>query len=452
MPGRPPNGESAPRLNRRLAAIAFLDIVGYTILMASDETATHRSWMAVLDDIVRPQTERHAGIIVKSTGDGVLVEFQSALSAVEWARDVQSALNTTAAANPAISIVLRIAVHLGEIIATEFDVFGDAINIAARLQEYAPRGGIVLSEAVYAAVRDTAATRARDLGALHLKNLPRPVRAYALDPDVQGIAVPVLPNEGKLPSIAVLPLQNLGGDSSDDYFSDGCVEDITLSLASLHELTVISRGSTLAYRGRQPDPREVGRVLGVRYVLMGTVRTSERLVRVSVELCDAENGVRLWGEKAEVAPGDLFDLQDHIVQRIVSGIAPNVRAAELRAAMRRKPESFTAYDCTLRGLHVINALDANTFAKALQYFERAMAEDANFAMPVAWAARWHSLYVGQGWSPEPEQDRARAVELAAKAIELDAQNALALATYGHLRSFLFHDYDSALAYFDRALS
>jgi adenylate cyclase len=190
----------------------------------------------------------------------------------------------------------------------------------------------------------------------------------------------------------------------------------------------------------------------VRYVLRGTVRRSERLVRVSVELCEAQSGTSLWGEKAEVAPGELFDLQDRIVERIVAGIAPNVRAAELRAAMRKRPESFTAYDCTLRGLHVINALDVNTFSQALAYFNRAMTEDPNFAMPVAWAARWHSLYVGQGWSLKPDEDRAKAVDLAARAIDLEANNALALATYGHLRSFLFHDYDSALTYFDRALT
>src|SRR5205085_4699402 len=276
--------------------------------------------------------------------------------------------------------------------------------------------------------------------------------AYALDLAGPEIALPRHPRpEAKLPSIAVLPLQNIGGDPADDYFCDGCVEDITLSLAGLRELMVISRGSTLTYRGRQADPREVARVFGVRYVLMGSLRRSERLVRVSVELCDANTGASLWGEKTEVAPGDLFDVQDGIVGRVVAGIAPNVRAAELRGAMRKKPENFTAYDHTLRALHIINSLDVKTFMLARDYLNKAMEEDPNFAMPVALAARWHSLYVGQGLSTEPDVDRAKAVELAARAIELDGQNALALATYGHLRSYLFHDYDSALVYFDRAL-
>lgn len=454
MSGGSSNGENTARVTRRLAAIAFVDIVGYSILMASDETRTHQRWMAILDDVIRPQTEQRRGTVVKSTGDGVLVEFPSAFDAVEWAQSVQRALvpqsNEPTAASPPIT--LRIAVHLGDVITTGFDVFGDGVNVAARLQEHAPAGGIVLSEAVYDVVRGSFAAQARDLGFLELKNFEKPVRAYALDPELRDLKVPLRPQQGQLPSIAVLPLQNLGGDPADDYFSDGIVEDITLSLAGLRELMVISRGSTLAYHGRRPDPREVGRVLGVRYVLMGSVRRSERLVRVSAELCDANTGVSLWGEKTEVAPGDLFDVQDRIVSRIVAGIAPNVRAAELRGAMRKKPENFSAYDCTLRGLHIINSLDKSTFLQAREYFNQAMAEDPNFSMPVAWAARWHSLYVGQGWSTDPNADRARAVELAAKAIELDGQNALALATYGHLKSYLLHDYDSALVYFERALA
>jgi adenylate cyclase len=160
----------------------------------------------------------------------------------------------------------------------------------------------------------------------------------------------------------------------------------------------------------------------------------------------------LWGEQAEVPLGELFDVQDRIVRRIVAGIAPSVRAAEMRAAMRKRPESFTAYDYTLRGLHVINSLDVSNFPLARDFLNKAMAEDPNFAMPVAWAARWHSLNVGQGWSTDPAEDSKKAVELAAKAIELDSQNALAIATYAHLKSYLFHDYDSALVYFDRALA
>jgi adenylate cyclase len=452
MPISTPNGNGKHSVTRRLAAIAFVDIVGYSILMARDETRTHQRWMTILDEVIRPRALSHSGRIVKSTGDGVLAEFPSAFDAVEWAIGVQRALHPGGDDGTGAPVALRIAVHLGDIITTNEDIYGDNVNLTARLQAFAEPGGIVLSETVFDLVRGSLSTESRDMGLLELENFEKPVRAFALPPPAENIRVPFLTRAGHLPSIAILPLLNTGGDPQDDYFSDGIVEDITLSLAGLREVLVISRGSTLAYRARHPDPREVGRTLGVRYVLTGSVRRSGRLVRVSVELCDADTGASLWGQKEEVPQGELFDVQDRLVQRIVAGIAPNVRAAELRSAMRKRPENFTAYDFTLRALHTIHSLEVDTFMQARDYLNRAMEEDANFAMPVAWAARWHSIYVGQGWSSDAVTDSATAVELAKKSIELDGQNALGLATYGHLRSYLFHDYDSAFSYFERALS
>jgi adenylate cyclase len=437
--------------DRRVAAFAFVDIVGYSILMAKDEARTHARWMALLNDVIRPQTEQHHGRIVKSTGDGILAEFATAADAVEWARGVQrSVLPATDEIGPPVA--LRIAVNAGEIIATREDIYGDSVNLAARLQEYAEPGGIVLSETVYGQVRESICDQAHDLGYLELKHVEHATRAYAIPPIFKGIAVPVLRRRVSLPSIAVLPLQNVGGDRADDYFADGIVDDIIISLASLHELLVISRASTLLYRKSQPDPRVVGRTLGARYVLMGSVHRSSRSVRVSTELCDAQTGASLWGDRTEVPVGELFDVQDDIVRRIVAGIAPHVREAELRAALRKRPDSFTAYDLTLRALDSIDSLILPRFMQAHEYLDRAIAEDSNFAMPVALAARWHSIRVGQGWSTDRPRDRARAVELAAKAIELDRQNALALATYGHLKSYLFHEYDTALVYLERALA
>jgi adenylate cyclase len=452
MPSSTPNGNGKQGVTRRLAAIAFVDIVGYSILMARDETRTHQRWMTILNEVIRPGAVRHSGRIVKSTGDGILAEFPSAFDAVAWAIEVQRAVHQGEDDGSDAPVALRIAVHLGDIITTSEDIYGDNVNLTARLQAFAEPGGIVLSETVFDLVRGSLSTESRDLGPLELANFEKPVRAFALPPPTENIRVPFLARAGHLPSIAVLPLLNAGGDPQDDYFSDGVVEDITLSLAGLREVFVISRGSTLAYRGRQPDPREVGRTLGVRYVLMGSVRKLERLMRVSVELCDAATGASLWGQKEEVAQGELFDVQDRLVQRIVAGIAPNVRAVELRAAMRKRPENFSAYDLTLRALHTISSLEVSTFLQARDYLNKAMEADSEFAMPVAWAARWHNIYVGQGWSTDQARDSATAVELAMKAIELDSQNALALATYGHLRSYLFHDYDSALSYFDRAFS
>jgi adenylate cyclase len=447
-------GAGGPRLERRLVAVAFIDIVGYSVLMAEDEAGTHGRWMRILAEIVRPASHRYRGKVVKSTGDGVLAEFASALDAVEWACEVQRILRNERLSEDqeAREITFRISVHLGDVFTVDDDIYGDGVNVAARLLEHSEPGGVVLSEAVHDLVRGNSAAPARDLGLLQLKNFPDPVHAYALDPEGAGAAATVRSRPTLLPSIAVLPLVNLSGNPDDDYFSDGVVEDIIVSLAGLRELVVIARTSALTVGRRQTDPREIGRALAVRYVLTGSIRRSPLLLRVSVRLHDVQSGAGIWGETMEAAPSELFELQDRIVQRIVAGIAPHVRSRELLNALRKRPESVTAYDHTLRGLDLIHSLEKSAFMQARTYLDQAMAEDPSFAMPVAWAARWHSLLIGQGWSADRRDDSKKGAELAIKAIELDRQNAMALATYGHLRSFLFHDYDTALVYFDRALA
>ncbi len=453
----PPSGLEGRRvagaMGRRLSAVSFLDIVSFSALMAENADRTHRRWMEVLQEIIRPGAQKHHGRIVKSTGDGVLAEFGSARDAVAWARHVQqSMLSTRSGISPGESpMVARIAVHIDEVFRTKDDVYGPGVNIAARLQQHAEPGGIVLSQAVFDLVKDSLDRPTRDLGLIHLKNIPDPVRAYAIDP-TEAPAVPHVARAASLPSIAVLPLKNLSGDPSEAYFAEGVVEDITVSLASLHELMVIARGSSLALSRRQSDLRSLGRDLGVRYVMTGNVRRSPTRVRVATQLYDAESGVSLWGDTAEGAPDDLFEMQDQIVSRVVAGIAPHVRSAELKRALRKRPDNFTAYDLTLHALDCLNSLEKKSFFRARDYLDQAMAEDKKFAMPVAWAARWRSLLIGQNWSTDRQGDATAAADLAAKAIELDNQNALALATYGHVRSFLFHDYDVALGYFERALS
>ncbi|WP_198369838.1 adenylate/guanylate cyclase domain-containing protein [Roseomonas rosulenta] len=438
---------------RRFAAFAFADVVGYTILMATEEARTHRRWMAVLDGVLRPLAAEHGGRIVKSTGDGVLAEFAAPGGAVAWALAVQRRLAREDGAEPeAPTLALRIAVHAGEITATPHDIYGQGVNVAARLQEHAPAGGVLLSAAVREAVDGALQATARDLGWLTLKHLPEPERAFAIDPETPPARLPSPPDVSPLPSLAVLPLRNLGGDPQDDYFGDGVVEDIVVSLGNLRELMVVSRSSTLGWRGRDVDPREVSRALGVRYVVTGSVRRAGRDLRLQFELSDAQTGTRLWGDRAETSGGELFALQDHIVGRIVAGVAPHVRVAELQRALRKRPESFTAYDLTLRGLGLIHDLQRESFAEARDLFARAMAHDPGFALPAAWAARWYSVNVGQGWSQDPRADMETAAGLSARAIELDRQNAVALATHAHLRSFLFHDYDTALVFFERALS
>ena len=440
LPERPNRGEDAGRalVTARPAAVAFADIVGYSILMATEERRTHARWMALLRTLIQPITTVHCGRVVDLRGDGVLAEFATAADALRWALDLQRAMldhNRTAAETP--HIVLRIGLHVGEVLAQERNIFGDAVNIAARLQEQAQPGGIALSQPVLDqadAGLAGAVASARDLGLLELKNIARPIRIHAIDTYAQRVALPLpRPSPHALPSIAVLPLHNLGGDPADDYLADGVVEDIVVSLAALRELFVIARTSTLVFRGAEPDPRQLGRALGVRYVLMGSIRRRGAGLRISVQLCETQGGGTLWGDRIDAGAEQLFEVQDAIVRRVVAGIAPNVRSAELARAMRQRPESFTAYDHTLKALAGIHSLFRDVFDQARDHLAAAMTEDPDFAMPVAWAARWHGLRVGQGWSPDPAQDARAASALAQRAIELDPQNALALATYGHLR-------------------
>lgn len=440
---------------RVLIAVAFADVVNYSAMMAFDEAQTYTEWMAVLGTIVRPQAEQHGGVVVKSTGDGVLARFGSALDAVRWAAKVQQAVRKRhgdgASPEGGVSRVeLRISIHIGDVIMTDDDIFGDGVNVAARLLEHAAPGGVIMSEAVHDLVRGSGDAPAVDLGFRNLKSFERPVRTYQLQPS-RVEARPRPGPDGSMPSLAVLPLTNLSGDPADDYFADGVVEDVIVSLAGLGELMVISRASTLMFRGRVADPREVGRALGVRYVLMGTLRRSPRAIRIGWQLCDANDGMVIWSEAAEAPSGELFDMQERIVIKVASGIVPKVRVAELRRAMRKRPESFTAYDHTLRAMHSLLALGSDEFARARTSLDAAMAEDPFFAMPFAWAAWWHMMTVGQGHTADTSQHLEQAAALAGRAVELDSNNALALSIYGHIKSFLYHQYDAGLLYLERAL-
>jgi adenylate cyclase len=254
------------------------------------------------------------------------------------------------------------------------------------------------------------------------------------------------------PSIAVMPFTNVGPNARDDYFAQGLAEDIVISLAGLRELFVISRNSTIAYSGAQEDVQKIGRTLGVQYILTGTVRRHGERSRVSALLRDTDSGTALWAETVDAGLTELFDFQDEVVQRVVAGIAPNVARAELERSMRKRPENFSAYDNTLQALHLIFRLDKEAFYKARDFLEKAIAEDPSYAMPFAWAARWHNLRFGQGWSPNVAADSSAALRLAATAVQLEPNNALGLATYGHLQAFLRRDHDCARLYIEKALA
>ncbi|MGK7870881.1 adenylate/guanylate cyclase domain-containing protein [Falsiroseomonas sp. E2-1-a20] len=439
---------------RRVAVIAFADVVGYSTLMAADEPGIYSRWMALLSDLIEPQTARHGGRIVDMAGDGLLAEFPDLISALLWARTIQHgirlAIEDPSAVDP-LPIVLRIGVHTGEVFETGPRLFGDAVNFAARLQSHAAPGGIVISERVRQAMGDALKpAELRELGPVELKGFERCARLFTIDCDVVRVAVPAHPSGG-LPSFAVLPLLDEDQGPATSSFADGFAEDVAMSLARLHELFVVSAASSAMFRGRLPDPREVGRALGVRYVLMGRMRRVPGGYGVSVQLCDTRTGETLWAERIRVDPREVFDMQDDIVRRIVAGLAPHVRAAELQRAMRKAPDSQTAYDRTLRALYMMSSTDRDTFDCARRFLAEAMIEEPGFALPIAWAARWHSVRIGRGWSADPDRDGAEAFVLAKRAVEIDRTNALAYATLGHLNTILRRDSDAAMMCFEAAL-
>jgi adenylate cyclase len=436
---------------RRLAAIAFADIVGYSILMAEDEARTHTRWMALLADVVHPNARQYRGRVVKSTGDGVLVEFPSALDAVQWARDVQENVRRLEATKSIDlrPIALRIAVHIGDVITTADDIYGDGVNVAARLQEYSEPGGIVLSEAVYNLVRGAIGMEARDLGYLRLKNL-RPARAYALDGPRPSIIRPGW-SRGSRPSIAVLPFVEHGVPSEHTYFGDGVVEDIVGGLASLQELFVISRNSTLKYRENPRDLALIGNELGVRYILSGSIRRTDSRIRISAELADAETLGVMWTDRVDGDLADLFAVQDQLTERVVQTIVPNIHGAEIQRIARKRTENFGAYDYTLRGLDLLYRLTPQEFDQAHEMFKKSIELDESYALPYALTALWHSIRTQQGWSSDLPQDFAAVDRFAGAALERDPLDVWALSLAGHLRSLLFRDFEAALILFDRAI-
>jgi adenylate cyclase len=434
---------------RRLTAIAFVDIVGYSILMSEDEAGTHRRWMALLTNVIRPGAERHRGRVVKSTGDGVLAEFPSALDAVEWGREIQEAVHR-AEATETSPIALRIAVHVGEVMTTPDDIYGDGVNIAARLQEYGEPGGIILSEVAYNFVRHAYGSQARDLGFLNLKNFARRFRAYAIAGPRSSTWTRRWLRTSR-PSIAVLPFVEQGVPVEQTYFGDGVVEDIIGALASLQDVFIISRNSTLKYRDRSPDLSLIGNELGVRYILSGRIHRSNNRIRISAELADAQTLGVLWTDRVNGNVADLFAVQDRLTERVIQTIAPNIYGAEVRRVVRQRTESFDAYDYMLRGLDLIYRLTLEEFNQAQVMFQKSIELDDSYATPYALTALWHSIRANQGWSSDRQQDLAAVDQFAAAALERDQLNVWALSLSGHLRALLFRDFEGAISLFDRAI-
>ena len=436
---------------RRLVVVAAFDVVGFSALVEADEDNALVAWR-VLRLEIDPLIARGSGRIFKSLGDGLLVEFTSPIDATRAALAVQAAV----AAMPAeggLRLELRCAIHMGRVTVEGTDLLGDAVNVVSRLQDHAPVGGVLVSAAVMDLISGRIDQPIEDLGTLKLRNISRPVQAYAVGAGSRSRAAPAIDSfQRRRPSIAVLPFVDRSSETTNSYFSDGLVEDIIAALSCLPELIVISRASVLRYRGEVQDPQQIRRDLDVRYMLTGSVRRAGRKVRLSAELADCESGTAIWSDRFSGEAADLFELQDELSARVVATIAPQVQESELRRVLRKHPESLDAYECVLRGLDLLYRFEDGKSMQALPLFERAMALDPSYATACALAATCHGERFYQGESPDPLGDQTEAERLSRLALTLDRFDPLALSLCGHIRSWLFHDYDHAIELFDRALA
>jgi adenylate cyclase len=445
---------------RKLAAILVADVVGFSRLAGADEDRTLARLRALRSDLIDPTIALHNGRVFKRTGDGILIEFRSVVEAVRCGIEVQNGMvERNAGLSPENRIEFRVGIHLGDVVQeSDGDLMGDGVNIAARLEGIAKPGGICLSEDAYRQVRSRLELAVSDLGQTKLKNIAEPVRAYSLE-----ISVPApvkhasqapersvrlaLPDK---PSIAVLAFQNLSGDPEQEYFADGMVEEIITGLSRIKWLFVIARNSSFVYKGKPVDVRQVGRELGVRYVLEGSVRKAGHRMRITAQLLEAETGAHLWADKYEGKLDDIFDLQDQITDKVVGVVEPNLRQSEIERSRRKRPENLEAYDLYLRALpHMTSVMPADARIAA-GFLEDALRLDPNYPAAHAILAWCHEICFQRGGFDEA--DKVGGLRHARAAIASGTDDATALAVAAYVISNLSKDHKAALNVIERALS
>ena len=445
---------SPDRVARRLAAILAADVVGYSRLMETDEAGTARmlrEHRAAADPLVA----EHGGRIVKTTGDGMLIEFPSVVGAVQCAVAIQKLMAERNGGIPAKHrMEWRVGIHLGDILIEGEDILGDGVNIAARLEGIAEPSGICISEDAFRQVRGKVETEFLDDGEQTLKNIARPVRVYRARPaSVPVSAVPAataLPLPDK-PSIAVLPFQNMSGDPEQEYFVDGMVEEIITALSRIRWLFVIARNSSFTYKGQAVDLKQVGHELGVRYVLEGSVRKGGGRVRITAQLIEAETGAHLWADRFDDPLEDVFDLQDKVASSVAGVIEPALQAAEAARSVNRPTTDLTAYDLYLRA-YAVAISSASRFPEALALMSQAIARDPNYGPALGYAAICHFRAVTDAWSKDPEADTRQAIDFARRALVFARDDPSAVIHAATVLAYFGEDIGSMIALVDRALT
>jgi adenylate cyclase len=447
-------------VSRRLVAVFAADVEGYSRLMGADEVGTLKGLTerrAILDRIIG----EHRGRIANTAGDSVLAEFGSAVDAVQCAVEAQAALaEANSHLSPDKCISFRIGIHIGDVMVRAGDLFGDGVNIAARLQSVANPGAVCISGATYDQVRKVLPMTFVDLGAQQVKNIQEPIKAYQVDATsgTREIAsshvaetenAPPLPDK---PSIAVLPFQNMSGDPEQEYFADGMVEEITTALSRFKWLFVIARNSSFTYKGKAVSVKQIGHELGVRYVLEGSVRKASGKVRITGQLIDAVTGAHIWADRFERDLTDIFALQDDVTVAVVSAIQPKLLRTEIAMAARRRPENLTAYDFYLRAMQQYYLTTREGLAEAIRLAHRALELDPRFGFVAVLAGLCHMRNVVWGYAVDPQFDRKEAVRLSRLALSIDDGDPDTLGWASIISAFMVGDRDTEIEMADRAVA
>jgi TolB-like protein/class 3 adenylate cyclase/Tfp pilus assembly protein PilF len=450
---------TSERVERRLAAILAADVANYSRLMGADEEGTLARLKALRRELADPKIKEHRGRIVKTTGDGLLIEFASVVDAVRCAVEVQREMaERNAEVSPDRRIEFRMGINIGDIIREGRDIFGDGVNVAARLEGLAQPGGICVSRAVRDQVRDKLDFSFEDMGDREVKNIARPIRVHrillgeaAISSELTPAAVAdprlALPDK---PSIAVLPFHNMSGDPEQEYFADGMVEEIITALSRIRWLFVIARNSTIAYKNQAVDVKRVSRELGVRYVLEGSVRKAGQRVRITAQLIEAETGAHVWADRFDGSLDHVFDLQDQVATGVVGVIEPTLRQAEIERARRKRPDNLDAYDLYLRAWPLAFVAMPEAADKALHLLEKAIAIEPEYGAAhafIAWC--YHTRYLRAGLA---EEARLAALRHARIAIATGGDDATALAVAAFIIGIFERDYETAFNAFDRSLA
>ncbi len=449
----------AAQADRRLVPIVSLDVVGYSRLTELNERQTLRLVQRVYDRLVARTIGRHGGKVFKTMGDGLLAEFQSVVSAVEWVAEVQRELNDRRLKVPGGGFFqIRAGVVLADVLVQGDDLYGSGVNLSVRVQALCPPGGMAITKWMFQYLDGRTDLQFTDLGPTELKNVSRTVRLYVWHPDglveksAAAAQASLAAPQSSRPSVVVLPFDNLSGEADQAYFADAVVEEITATLSRIKDFFVIARNSAFAYKGRSVDVRQVGKELGVRYVVEGSVRRVGERVRITTQLVETDTGNHIWSTKVDGAVSDLFDLQDKVAAEVASAIQPSIRRVEVERARSKRPETMAAYDLVMRALPHLWAHRMAENPHAIEYLSKALQLEPNYGLAAALGAWARGQQVAYNWATDVAAERAEGERLIEVATQTVGDDPTALTALASAMMQLGGDVPQAVTFAERALN